>query len=209
MAIQFSRLISKQSDVTGVVATIPTTDDHSDGSWLDTDIYIGELFLNTADNVLQTRTDSGILNLSSGGSGATTFLELTDTPASYSGQTLKGVRVKEDETGLEFYDIDDTDYTLISTITVATSRDLVLTDRNKNIENSADVTLTIPLNSETAFPIGTQIFFFKKAESMTIGFDAGVILNSEDDLTELNKEFSGASLLKTDTDEWNLVGNLI
>ncbi len=32
-----------------------------------------------------------------------TFLELTDTPSSYSGQTGKAVRVKTDESGLEFY----------------------------------------------------------------------------------------------------------
>ena len=68
MAIEFSRIINKQSDVTGVVATIPTTDDHSDGSWLDTDIYEGELFLNVIDNVLQTRTEAGIINLNSASS---------------------------------------------------------------------------------------------------------------------------------------------
>lgn len=36
------------------------------------------------------------------GSGATTFLGLTDTPSSYSGQTLKFVRVNAGETALEF-----------------------------------------------------------------------------------------------------------
>jgi hypothetical protein len=34
--------------------------------------------------------------------GATTFLQLTDTPSSYSGQAGKIVKVKSDETGLEF-----------------------------------------------------------------------------------------------------------
>jgi len=38
----------------------------------------------------------------SGGSGATTFLGLTDTPASYAGQAGKSVFVKGDESGLEF-----------------------------------------------------------------------------------------------------------
>ena len=41
-------------------------------------------------------------DLPSGGSGATTFLQLTDTPSSYSGQAGKVVKVKSDETGLEF-----------------------------------------------------------------------------------------------------------
>lgn len=39
------------------------------------------------------------------GSGATTFLELTDTPSEYTGQGGKGVRVKSDVSGLEFYTI--------------------------------------------------------------------------------------------------------
>ena len=103
MAIEFSRIINKQSDVAGVVATVPVTNDHSDGSWLTTDIYVGELFLNTADNILQTRTDSGIVNISSG-AGAVNFIELLDVPANYSGSSEYFVKVKEDETGLEFVD---------------------------------------------------------------------------------------------------------
>jgi hypothetical protein len=51
-------------------------------------------------------TDDGITwnNFGSGGGGggATTFLQLTDTPSSYSGQAGKVVKVKTDETGLEF-----------------------------------------------------------------------------------------------------------
>jgi hypothetical protein len=53
-----------------------------------------------------------------GGDGAETFLELTDTPSTYTGQSAKKVVVKGDETGLEFvtdsgggnfvsYDVDD------------------------------------------------------------------------------------------------------
>jgi hypothetical protein len=37
-----------------------------------------------------------------GGGGASTFLDLTDTPSSYSGQGGKKVKVKADESGLEF-----------------------------------------------------------------------------------------------------------
>lgn len=40
-----------------------------------------------------------------GGGGATIFTALTDVPASYSGQALKGVRVNIAETGLEFYTV--------------------------------------------------------------------------------------------------------
>lgn len=65
---EFKRMIIKVSDVSGVTATVPTTNDHTDGSWLNTDIYEGELFLNIVDNILQTRTESGIINLNSASS---------------------------------------------------------------------------------------------------------------------------------------------
>lgn len=39
------------------------------------------------------------------GAGATTFTALTDTPASYTGQTLKSVRVNAGETALEFFTV--------------------------------------------------------------------------------------------------------
>lgn len=46
---------------------------------------------------------------SSGGGGATTFLGLTDTPATYSGKTLYAVRVNAAETALEFVSLDTDD----------------------------------------------------------------------------------------------------
>jgi len=51
------------------------------------------------------RVSQAIAALAPGGgaSGVATFLGLTDTPSSYSGQGLKGVRVNTGETALEFY----------------------------------------------------------------------------------------------------------
>lgn len=40
-----------------------------------------------------------------GGGGATTFLDLTDTPASYTGNAGKGTRVNSGENGIEFFDL--------------------------------------------------------------------------------------------------------
>lgn len=42
---------------------------------------------------------------SGGGGGVTDFLDLGDVPAAYTGEAGKGVRVKGDESGLEFYDL--------------------------------------------------------------------------------------------------------
>src|SRR5437667_7956074 len=59
----------------------------------------------TPGNLKYYGTDSGgtkgFFNLPTG--GGSTFLSLTDTPSSYSGQTLKAVRVNAGETALEFY----------------------------------------------------------------------------------------------------------
>jgi hypothetical protein len=42
------------------IATIPATSDHRDGTWLSTDLYIGEFYMNTANGKIYTRTSSGI-----------------------------------------------------------------------------------------------------------------------------------------------------
>ena len=59
------------------------------------------------------------------------------------------------------------------------------------------------------FPIGTQIFFTKKAESVTFQAETGVTIYSVDDLLEMGRRFCGASLLKIGTDAWNLIGELV
>jgi len=43
------RMVVKTSETSGVIPTIPASDDHTDGSWIETDIYKGELFFNKAD----------------------------------------------------------------------------------------------------------------------------------------------------------------
>jgi hypothetical protein len=45
-----------------------------------------------------------VISATGGGGGAETFLELTDTPSTYTGQAGKFPKVNEDETGLEFGD---------------------------------------------------------------------------------------------------------
>ena len=60
MATQDSRIKLKRSTVTATVPTVPSSNDHTDGTWIATDIYKGELFYNQADSVLWTRGDSGI-----------------------------------------------------------------------------------------------------------------------------------------------------
>ena len=60
MATQDSRIKIKRSTVTSTVPTVPSSNDHTDGTWIATDIYRGELFYNQADGVLWSRDDNGV-----------------------------------------------------------------------------------------------------------------------------------------------------
>jgi len=76
---EFKRMILKVSDVENDVATIPNTNDHTDGSWLTTDIYEGELFLNVVNNILQTRTEAGIVTLYDGAGSSVNWGDILGT----------------------------------------------------------------------------------------------------------------------------------
>jgi len=88
MATQDSRIKIKRSTVTATVPTVPSSNDHTDGTWIATDIYKGELFFNQADGVLWSRDDSGVVCL--GGSASLTIasadvLTLNTTPLTIVG----------------------------------------------------------------------------------------------------------------------------
>jgi len=87
--IEYSRLIMKRSDVTGVVPTIPTGTTLS--TFTDTDLFVGEFFLNAADDVMWIRTDNGILPISLSGSTGTTIPTLTQVL--YEGNNTNGFDV--------------------------------------------------------------------------------------------------------------------
>ena len=63
MATQDSRIKIKRSTVTATVPTVPSSNDHTDGTWIATDIYKGELFFNQADGIMFSRDDSGIVTV--------------------------------------------------------------------------------------------------------------------------------------------------
>ena len=111
------RMLIKRSTTTGDVPTIPTGStgaidvlDHTRGGWLDTDIYEGEMYINSADNKAWIRYNSAIVELSSV-SGYSSFTDLTDTPSLYTGQSGKTLTVNTSENGIEF--IENTNITTI------------------------------------------------------------------------------------------------
>ena len=111
MATQDSRIKIKRSTVTATVPTVPSSNDHTDGTWIATDIYKGELFFNQSDGVLWSRDDSGAVCL--GGSASLTIasadvLTLNTTPLTIVGAVagyaieVVSARVKIDNPGAPY-----------------------------------------------------------------------------------------------------------
>jgi len=105
---QFSKIILKRTDIPGVIPTIPSGStgavdvlDHTLGGWLSTDIYVGEMFINSIDNKVFYRSDDGIHLFYYSGM-TSTFITLDDVPLSYAGYGGYTLIVNSGETGLEF-----------------------------------------------------------------------------------------------------------
>jgi hypothetical protein len=99
----------------------------------------------------------------------------------------------------------------IATNPQSASYTLVLADDGKIIEvnNGSANTVTIPLNSSVAFPIGTQITVLQTgAGQTTIAATGGVTLNATPGL-KLRAQWSSVTLIKRGTDTWVAVGDLM
>jgi len=91
----------------------------------------------------------------------------------------------------------------------SSSYTLAIADSFKMIEMSAGGTLTIPLNSSVAFPIGTAIDVLQTGSSqVTIAGNSGVTVNYTPGL-KLRTQWSSATLIKRDTDTWLAMGDLV
>lgn len=96
--------------------------------------------------------------------------------------------------------------------TKTASYTLVLADADTLVEmNSASATtVTVPLNSAAAFPVGTVIEIFRYgAGTVTINSTGGVTLHSPGELRALRVIYSSAVLRKRGTDEWIISGDLV
>ena len=91
-----------------------------------------------------------------------------------------------------------------------TTYTLVLTDSSKlvTLSNAAAIALTVPTNASVAFPVGTSVDLAQVgAGQVTFAGDTGVTVNATPGL-KLRAQYSGATLVKTATDTWLLVGDL-
>ena len=87
---------------------------------------------------------------------------------------------------------------------------LVLADAHKVIvfDSSSPVTLTIPVNSSQAFQIGDQVNVLQLGTGQ-VSISTSATMRSQGDKYKLNGRYSLATLLKINTDEWVLLGNLV
>lgn len=58
-----AKMVQKRSTVPAELPTVAPSDDHTDGSWNDTDIYSAEFFINEADKKIYIRIDGSIIEL--------------------------------------------------------------------------------------------------------------------------------------------------
>lgn len=99
---------------------------------------------------------------------------------------------------------------LVTNAQVGTTYTLVLSDAGKMLEvnNASAITVTVPLNSSVAFPVGTQVNILQTgAGQITVAGAGGVTVNATPGLN-LREQWSSATLIKRATDTWVLVGDL-
>ena len=88
---------------------------------------------------------------------------------------------------------------------------LVLADAGKVIEinSGSSENVTIPPNSSVAFPVGTQIVVVRLgAGAVVIVEGSGVTTRSDEDKNKIKSQYSSCVLIKHETVEWYILGNL-
>lgn len=94
---------------------------------------------------------------------------------------------------------------------VSSDHEIGLSDAGKTIRvgSSNPVTITVPLNSTTPFIVGQRIEIIRKGSGeVTIEGPVGVTINSKNSNKRIAAQYSGAVLVKDDTNTWILIGDL-
>ena len=92
-----------------------------------------------------------------------------------------------------------------------TAYTFVLADAGKMVtsSNGSAQTLTVPPNSSVAYATGTQIIVQAIGSgTATLAEGSGVTINSKDSNKEIDGQWAAATLIKTATDTWSLIGAL-
>ena len=92
-----------------------------------------------------------------------------------------------------------------------TTYTFVLADAGKMVtsSNGSAQTVTVPPNSSVAFAIGTQIIVQNiGSANATLAQGSGVTIYSKDSNKEIDGQSAAATLIKTATNVWTLIGAL-
>jgi hypothetical protein len=155
--------------------------------------------INTGDEIVATGAE---VNTGTDNEKMVTPKAIADSKLSYT----DGIETLTNKT------LEDAKFTTSINAQTGTTYTLVLTDSSKlvTLTNDGAITVTVPTNASVAFPIGTQIDLVQNGDgAVTFVGDTGVIINSKGGNKTIADKFVGVSLIKTDTNTWLLVGDLI
>lgn len=141
--------------------------------------------------------------------GLGSFQNLTDSPASYTGQAGQVVAVNAAEDGVEF--VTPGSFNSINA-QVGTTYTPVLADA-KNVlmtmDNASAITLTIPANASVAYPINSILTWVQLgAGTVTAAPDTGVTLLSRGSLLDTAGQYAVVTAVKIAADTWLVTGDL-
>jgi hypothetical protein len=78
-----------------------------------------------------------------------------------------------------------------------------------NINSSTETVITIPTNGTVGFSIGDRLEILRTGSGdVTITPATGVTINSKNGNNKIAAQYSGAGLIKIDTNTWALIGDL-
>lgn len=96
-------------------------------------------------------------------------------------------------------------------VAVTGSKTLALSDAGtfQRCTNGGTITVTVPANSNVAFPVGTEIEIYRGgAGAVNIGAASGVTLQCVSSTRAIADQYTSAALKKLDTNVWTLQGNV-
>ena len=127
---------------------------------------------------------NGVRSIAGGGTGATTVAgALTELGAASASNSIRSIDA---------------------------SSTLQLSDASNTVSATSALTITVPLNSTAAFPIGSQVLLLKTtAGEVSIAAAAGVTLQAPGSASKIASQYGMAVLLKVATDSWVLGGDII
>ena len=182
-------LVGSGASTTAWTSTLPTVGFGTDGSGVDVTWYSDT----AGDTMLWDTSEEKLVITGTDGQNA---LEVADGDVEITDQlTVSGGLVAP----LQINAQTGTTYTF------------VIGDAGKLVtsSNGSAQTVTVPPNSSVAFAVGTQIIVQNiGSANATLAQGSGVTIQSKDSNKEIDGQYAAATLIKTATDTWSLIGAL-